>query len=88
MLQKIKSKDNERSLNLRVCVCLCAAGREPRGVKNAGRRPWFAWLQQHCQGHEGCSCHTHTNTHAQHKTIFRPTPGLPTITTLTPQRSR
>lgn len=23
MLQKIKSKDNERSLNLRVCVCVC-----------------------------------------------------------------
>lgn len=26
MLQKIKSKDNERSLNLRVCVCVQQAG--------------------------------------------------------------
>ena len=32
-------------------------------MKNAGRRPRFAWLLQHCQGHEGCSCHTHTHAH-------------------------
>ena len=47
-------------------------------MKNAGRRPWLAWLQQHCQGHEGCSCPTHTHTHTDtHLSIFCPIRGPP-----------